>query len=917
MSKDDFVSPSPEVDAPIGEYHDGQIMAYATMVIERELGGFALGSSHLLANRQGGVLTALGNPVNVGGEDLRIGDVAATSIRYAFDKHSRPDDGAISLGLREVLEGDLDDVTLMQRVRDADLISVRELERGTADETRQALLDRLAVIQAVTQHDMFDEIIPSMGHNDQARIIFPYNTMGARHWVTGEINIIRTLDPGTGQYRYDIDMTSHDPFGRGSGIAGNDAREIAEAIYRRVMEEHNRLFPLAQVGGQNFRFRNVDSPYEALQRQMDGVSCGIITAHEMTMRLSNQAIENVQYVDNAIELRMAQLHRMRAEYGDNSQIYRSFIQGYADGSEKGSSKKELEDLTGNVGLGLSDKEIEESAKLERFYEFIRAAEQRYSGNRPSLSSKKDVISSSTVSYEDIPLFQRRLKEITAVDDKAIKENIEKVEVRVPNPDWKKGRKKIPKTITKDGFRHIADPTETPFPTEEECIANARAHMKEWETQLLRIRDISARALEEASMHRPGSIGQPENTRNARAIQELATLLHNRVEAERIGREWGVVDESGAVNNKGFAPLTTNPSVIRFGERDVRIISAENGKDSSMSSFRRRGLALGGIEQVDLRQREIGPWRWNNPENAHKVEGRDPEENSPFLGRIPIVSNISSGRGDTRHAEANTLGFLFNMADYMIREERAGGNYTEKDDRFWDPIAVEDVKDRVRNMLLDTATDKPHCAECGHANEQVFGSEFNSGTPREARIFEHWGEPFPGFYELYGENPFRSVDRQLREPYRPGLMTGMTEVAPFRISDLHDFNSEINPPHSPGQFYENQLVLSETRMVEEPVRKKRELSPTRYEEFPSFNFANEMGVSHLRSPSGEGPEKKARTPTTPRLPVVELSKEDEEALRSASMSFHRLGASPLSSVISNPSHSGTSPMKEEEDKNRRK
>lgn len=827
-------------ELPAVQYNDMMVVSVVTAKLPA-LGGFAPNSKYLLRNRQNGVVTAFSDPLNSGRRLAAPGyeDVVSASIDYMFDKNSRPIN-VVEQEIGQLLTSGND--AIVGLARHSELSSVRDMV--AADETGVSLRQKLQTRQQVLQQahrDVFDEVMPAMQDgNDTARIVFPYNTMGGGHWVTAEINMTRTRNPA-GQYQYTINMAAHDPLGGGS-IGGSDAQKLADVVTRRIAEEHNRRYPAAQnqVNAANFQVTSARSPYRDMIRQHDGNACGAISAEEMLRRLGNQDIQNINYPPNAMALRQSHIQTMQQQYGENSLITRGFRQEYQSAIEAQKKKQAEKSSASPMELtsGILGEDLSEALLVQQLYDLERslAVRMESQGKSDSASKEKDASKQTAHPADD---FGKELK------TNAQFANASKAEKTDTKPtSAQKGDKEKPKdkplsadeifskdkkvmaaqigTVAKKGFVHRGDPTMQGFKTQEECIENATKHVDSWRKQVTQLRDTSFRVLMDSITKQPETRGQPKNYTEeapARPIQEMSALLHNLVHAQETGK-WEPVKETPELNkkNKSYGPTTVCVGVVRESPSSLPVIlvaEAGNGKISSV--FRRNGIEMSGAQAVDVSDAWIGPWKM-----PPRSPNRDKAEAYPGEGRIPVLSNVTFNSKETRHAEANLIAHMYSRADTMLRDEMLKSGAIPK----WDtPIDVKLVNERVRGMMLDISTDKPHCPECGKMMEAVLGKEFNSGTTRGTELFENWREPFPGAQEATGaENPYRDLKGKIKSDFtsqgtesakvtkskggkskkkqeEEGQEKGEKNDKQFNVNDRKKFS---DTPGSPTRFYEDEL-----------------------------------------------------------------------------------------------------------------
>lgn len=149
-------------------------------------------------------------------------------------------------------------------------------------------------------YDVFNELLPVMQNqaNSSYKILFPFN--GSRfHWLIGEV-IINKKDN-----QFEVTTFAHDPYGGGQ-MPLSDATKIRLAIEGRIRS----AFPNA-----SFQFQNQMSPYGRRQSAVDGVSCGVITADDLFIRVRGGTLDREQpHSMGAIKLRREHIEIVR-QYG--------------------------------------------------------------------------------------------------------------------------------------------------------------------------------------------------------------------------------------------------------------------------------------------------------------------------------------------------------------------------------------------------------------------------------------------------------------------------------------------------------------------------------------------------------------------------------------------------------------------------
>ena len=153
--------------------------------------------------------------------------------------------------------------------------------------------------------DIFDEIREKISSPGELHIklLFPYNS-SQKHWLTGEIKIHRVLD-----HEYIIDLTAHDPFGRGNILPNNFE------MLRQVLQDKIAYLDYKAI----FDFRSKESSYlTPRQNKYDRDSCGVIIVEDLLKRIDGQRLTQENPYPHGARILRADHFRLIKDHSSNT-----------------------------------------------------------------------------------------------------------------------------------------------------------------------------------------------------------------------------------------------------------------------------------------------------------------------------------------------------------------------------------------------------------------------------------------------------------------------------------------------------------------------------------------------------------------------------------------------------------------------
>lgn len=187
----------------------------------------------------------------------------------------------------------------------------------------KSLQPKPAIGHADTRKDAFSELMPILADPNaltvNAKILFLFNHIERRHWLTGEIVITKAPNPNNaGKSIYTVKVTAHDPYGGGQ-FDYECFEQIKESIIDRIKKEHNG------VQTNDITVTNVASTYK--QRQADASSAGPIAVEDLTLRLEGKTLDRASvYPYGAETLRLQYINLIKANLPINNENRKSFVE---------------------------------------------------------------------------------------------------------------------------------------------------------------------------------------------------------------------------------------------------------------------------------------------------------------------------------------------------------------------------------------------------------------------------------------------------------------------------------------------------------------------------------------------------------------------------------------------------------------
>jgi hypothetical protein len=157
----------------------------------------------------------------------------------------------------------------------------------------------------------------------------------------------------------------------------------------------------------------------------------------------------------------------------------------------------------------------------------------------------------------------------------------------------------------------------------------------------------------------------------------------------------------------------------------------------------RVFTVGQIDLPDFDPYVLTNSTTGNPGSVVKEWASGELRSSPIAKKVQSASfmRAKTGKESTAHAEVNIY------RKYNIQSVNEGHS--------------------VGELPLHIGTNIGHCAECywaAHAIFKKWSDNFETDTICSNKIFKSWGEPWVGFYQEYGDNPFRDSSGNLRSKF---------------------------------------------------------------------------------------------------------------------------------------------------------